>query len=160
MFMYIFSDSAVQCATHMRSVFILFRTFISYITVQYSILLFPIIRAYFCWEDLSFILFPESIEYFIDGQALSPSYDLAPPSPISKLDRRHTGRLRKRDNLLTWGGGGRGAKSYDCEKALFFKSFNILCMRHMPRIKPETLERCAIFSYATAHNTNQTLFCI
>jgi hypothetical protein len=24
-----------------------------------------------------------------------------PPSPVSKLDRRHTGRLRKRDNLLT-----------------------------------------------------------
>jgi hypothetical protein len=74
-----------------------------------------------------------------------------PPPPISKLDRRHTGRLRKRDNLLTWGGGGRGAKLYECEKALFFKSFNILCMRHMPRIKPETLERCAIFIYATAH---------
>ncbi len=24
-----------------------------------------------------------------------------PPSPVSELDRRHTGRLRKRDNLLT-----------------------------------------------------------
>ncbi len=24
-----------------------------------------------------------------------------PPLPVSKLDRRHTGRLRKRDNLLT-----------------------------------------------------------
>jgi hypothetical protein len=24
-----------------------------------------------------------------------------PPSPVSKLDRRHTGRLKKRDNLLT-----------------------------------------------------------
>ncbi len=37
------------------------------------------------------------------------------PSSVSKLDRRHTGRLRKRDNLMTgeWGGGGRGAESYD-----------------------------------------------
>jgi hypothetical protein len=32
-------------------------------------------------------------------------------SPVSNLDRRHIGRLRKRDNLLTGegGGGGRGA---------------------------------------------------
>ncbi len=29
-----------------------------------------------------------------------------PPSPVSKLDRRHTGRLRKKDNLLTEEGGG------------------------------------------------------
>jgi hypothetical protein len=48
-------------------------------------------------------------------------YDLPPPpssppaSNDSKLDRRHTGRLRKRDNLLTGevGRGGAGAKSYD-----------------------------------------------
>ncbi len=31
-----------------------------------------------------------------------------PPSTVSKLDRRHTGRMRKRDNLLTWKGGGEG----------------------------------------------------
>ncbi len=37
------------------------------------------------------------------------------PSPISKLDRKHTGRLSKRDNLLT--GEGWGAESYDREKA-------------------------------------------
>jgi hypothetical protein len=42
------------------------------------------------------------------------------PFSISKLDRGHTGLLRKIDNLLTregrreWG----GAKSYDSEKAL------------------------------------------
>jgi hypothetical protein len=28
------------------------------------------------------------------------------PSPVSKLDRRLTGRLRKRDNLLIGKGGG------------------------------------------------------
>jgi hypothetical protein len=36
-----------------------------------------------------------------------------PPSPVSKLDRQHTGRRRKRDNLLTGGIGWEGAKSYD-----------------------------------------------
>jgi|688.fasta_scaffold396689_1 hypothetical protein len=37
-----------------------------------------------------------------------------------KLDRRHTGILRKRDSLLTGGGReGEGAKSYDGEKAWF-----------------------------------------
>ncbi len=48
----------------------------------------------------------ESIECFIEGQALSWPYDLAPRpptplSPVCKLDQRHSGRLRKRDNLLT-----------------------------------------------------------
>jgi hypothetical protein len=59
----------------------------------------------------------------IENQAFSPSYDLAPPSPspsspVSKLDQRHTGRLRKRDLLMGEGERGRrGAKSYDGEKA-------------------------------------------
>jgi len=62
--------------------------------------------------------------WIIENQAFSPSYALAPPppsppSPVSKLGQRHTGRLRKRDNLLTVKGarGGGGAKSYDGEKA-------------------------------------------
>ncbi len=43
---------------------------------------------------------------------------LSTPSPVSKLDQRHTGRLRRRDNSLTWEGGGGwgGAKSYSGEK--------------------------------------------
>jgi hypothetical protein len=41
---------------------------------------------------------------------------LHPPSLVSKLDRRHTGELRKRDNLPTREGEGRGAKSYDGER--------------------------------------------
>jgi hypothetical protein len=58
------------------------------------------------------------------GPAVSLSYYLAPPPapnpfPVSKLDGRHTGRLRKRDNLLTGetGRDGGGAKLYDGEKA-------------------------------------------
>jgi hypothetical protein len=61
---------------------------------------------------------PGSIEWFIEVQAFPRSNDLAPPSPLSsplstvrKLDRRHTERLRKRDNLQTGQGGGGGARS-------------------------------------------------
>jgi hypothetical protein len=70
-----------------------------------------------------------------EDQAFSPSYNKAPPppsppplSPISKLDRRHTGRLRKRDNQREKvAGGGGGAKTYDSERILvLYKSFNIL----------------------------------
>jgi hypothetical protein len=51
-----------------------------------------------------------------------------PPSPLSpQLDRRHTGRLRKRANLLTGGGrDGRGAESYDRKKAWSSVIFNSL----------------------------------
>jgi hypothetical protein len=49
------------------------------------------------------------------------------PPPVSKLERRHTGRLRKRDNLRT-GKGKAGAKSYDGEKAWSSGlSLNTLC---------------------------------
>jgi hypothetical protein len=45
-------------------------------------------------------------EWFIDGQGFSRSYDSATypctaPPPSRQLDRRHTGRLRKRDKFLT-----------------------------------------------------------
>ncbi len=56
---------------------------------------------------------PESIEWFIDDQAFSAVVwfgssptTLCSSSPDSKLDRRHTGRLRKRDNLLLGRGVG------------------------------------------------------
>jgi hypothetical protein len=72
-------------------------------------------------------IYPESIEWFIHkiyrfrvSQAFSRLYDLAPHPPrppVSKLDPRHTGRLRKRDNLLPGERGGRAAKSYDRKKA-------------------------------------------
>ncbi len=47
---------------------------------------------------------------------------------LYKLARRHTGRLRKRDNLLTGEGegGGGGAKSYDGEKAWYSKKHALL----------------------------------
>jgi hypothetical protein len=74
-------------------------------------------------SNLTFFLLPPS-----DGQiqrVLNDSYRtrlsrrrmiwlLPHPSPVSKLDRRHTGRLWKRDNLPTWGweGGGGDAKPH------------------------------------------------
>jgi hypothetical protein len=57
---------------------------------------------------------------------------LPPPSPISNVDRRHIGRLRKGDYLLTGerGLGGRGeggAKLYESQESLaLYKSFNTL----------------------------------
>jgi hypothetical protein len=56
------------------------------------------------------------------------------PSPVIKLDRQHTGRMRKRDNLLKKEGvrGGEGAKSYDSEKAWSSINHSILSAVHYP----------------------------
>ncbi len=60
---------------------------------------------------------------------------LSSTSIISKHDRRHTGRLRKKDNLLT-GEGGRGlARSriiWPQKAWAFYKSFTILCSHPLP----------------------------
>jgi hypothetical protein len=50
----------------------------------------------------------------------------SPLSPVSELDRRHTGRLRKRDNLLTGvgEGGGGEANSYAKEENRKWSSIN------------------------------------
>jgi hypothetical protein len=64
--------------------------------------------------------------------AFSPQNDLAPhkpipPSPVSKLDRRHTGRLRKRGNLLRGGGVGEWSQIIrQRESRVLYKSFNTL----------------------------------
>jgi hypothetical protein len=67
-----------------------------------------------------------------------------PPSPVSKLDRRHTGRLRKRDNLLLregWRGWGRSQTTRLRESLILHKSFNIwyqATARDMERGSPLT----------------------
>jgi hypothetical protein len=75
--------------------------------------------------------------------AFSP-YDLVTPqptspSPVRKLDWRHTGRLRKGDNLLTEEGGwdGGGAKSYDGEKAWSHINHSILSGITTPILSPQ-----------------------
>ncbi len=69
---------------------------------------------------------------------------LPPSSPVSKLDRRHTGRLRKRDNFLTgeWGTGG-GAKSYEGEKA--WSSINI-CWISTKNVRMSALQQSHFWS--------------
>jgi hypothetical protein len=74
---------------------------------------------------------PEIIDWYIEGQAFSRSLDLnprlqpSPPFPVSKLDRRHTGRKKKRQ--LADGRGGRGwARSgiiQPQESQVLYKSF-------------------------------------
>jgi hypothetical protein len=49
-----------------------------------------------------------------------------PPPPIRKLDRRHPGRLRKREDGRVGVVGGGGAKSFDGEKILFSINHSIL----------------------------------
>ncbi len=84
--------------------------------------------------------YSESIEWFLEGQAFSCPYYVAPnPSPslapISKLDWRHTGRLRKSDNLLTGDGGT--ARKLGLVSCTWFKTLVryytlndwLLCMR-------------------------------
>jgi hypothetical protein len=51
-----------------------------------------------------------------------------PPSPVSKLDRRRTGKLKMKDNLLAGEGvgGGGGAKSYNHKKVWSSLNHSIL----------------------------------
>jgi hypothetical protein len=64
----------------------------------------------------------------LQAHPLSP-----PPSPVSKLDRRHTGRLKKRGSLLT-GEGEKGAGAEPnhtiARNLTCYKPFNTLC--HTP----------------------------
>ncbi len=50
-----------------------------------------------------------------------------PPSPVSKLDRRRTGTLRKRGNLLTREGGGGGGGGQRGARKVLHKLFISLC---------------------------------
>ncbi len=65
-----------------------------------------------------------------------------PPSSFSKLDRRHTGRLRKRDNLLTGRGKGVGEEPdhTTARKPSLNETFNTLwtrlCLDTFPVFRP------------------------
>ncbi len=76
-----------------------------------------------------------SIEWFLEDQAFSPSYDLAPPPPpfpVSKLDRQHTGILRNKDIFLTGVGRGRGgAMAFEGEKAWSSITHSILSVQKL-----------------------------
>ncbi len=76
------------------------------------------------------MLLPENIEWFIEGQAFSRRYDLAPrppppPPPVSNLDRR------LRQPADGWGGGMGWVRSQiirSQESLGHYKSFNTLCL--------------------------------
>ncbi len=73
--------------------------------------------------------YAESIEWFIDDQAFSLSYDLAPRTPPAWL--------RKRDNLLTREveeGGGWGAQSYSGEKVWSSINDSIISAKNLDSI--------------------------
>jgi hypothetical protein len=68
-----------------------------------------------CWKDAHFVfrlvLVMDSEYYMIYRGPVFLAVVLfgsSPTLPVSKLDCRHTGRLRKRDKLLTGEGGGKG----------------------------------------------------
>jgi hypothetical protein len=66
------------------------------------------------------------------------------PSYISTLDRGHTGRLRKRENLLTVerGDGSCAEKPNHTEESLvLYKSFNTLWMS----LLPAWILRCSLY---------------
>ncbi len=117
-------------------------------TVPYLIRKF-IIGMVLCLQLCSFFsltprtFWTESMEWFIEDQAFSSSYGLAPPPPpspiVRKLDRRHTGRLRKRDNVLM-GEGGRGWERSQFlrqrESLVLYKSLNTLWFRAIEPVIP------------------------
>ncbi len=81
----------------------------------------------------------ESIEWFIEGQAFSLSYDFAPrpppaPSPVSKLDpatHRKTEKERQlADRREGEGGRARSRIIWTQKSLVLFKSFNTLCFNH------------------------------
>jgi len=65
------------------------------------------------WSTVLSVNKPESIVRITEDQAFSPYMiwllppSLPPPPPVNKFNLEHTGRLRKRNNLLT-AEGGRG----------------------------------------------------
>ncbi len=74
----------------------------------------------------------DSMEWLIEGKAYSQWMfwlfaQPLPPSPVSKLDWRQSGRLRKRGQLADWGGGKGWAGSpikRQQESLVLYKSFN------------------------------------
>ncbi len=66
---------------------------------------------------------------FLATYNLAPPHPFPAPSPISKLDRRHTGKVRKRENMLTGedrGGWGRSQIIRWRESLVLYKLFKTL----------------------------------
>jgi hypothetical protein len=110
---------------------------------------------------------PESIEWFIEDQAFSLSYYLAPPPPLSSpgsngmLDRRYTGRLKisEKKQLADgrWVGGGGAKVTGRRENLVFYISFNNLwlkvsnCKNNCLRRNAEFRQKTSVFSLSTRY---------
>ena len=74
----------------------------------------------------------------------------AHPSTVSKVGWRHTGRLKKSDNLLTWKREGRGRERsriiQSQESLVLYKSFNAL-WRHLYTATSATDRHSSILQY-------------
>jgi len=63
---------------------------------------------------------------------------LPSPSPVSKLDLPHTGRLRKRDNLLRGEGGrGRSQIKRQRENLVLYESLILFGPIPLPQFPPQ-----------------------
>ncbi len=85
----------------------------------------------------SLCLAPESIEWFIEDQGFSPSYDLAPPPPSPpSLPRPATHRKTEKERQLADGGGGiyKSFNTLWCEQTSIFQSWK--CMGEFPKLQP------------------------
>ncbi len=92
---------------------------------------------------------------------LAVAYDMAQrhphsPSPVGKLHRRHIGRLRKSDNLLTGGGGG-GGEEPKKENLVLYKSFNTLCSDTVLHQILEKIAEWEISYYSQARFTKKSM---
>jgi hypothetical protein len=110
----------------------------------------------------------EDIEWFREGQAISRFGSATTLSPLSRqLARQHTGRLRKRDNLLIeegWGGGGGAKQPCHGEKSLvLYKSLNTLWREYRKYIGDETRKAGGHANYFRVegldYSTENTLYC-
>ncbi len=111
-------------------------------------------------------------ELYVEGQASLWSYDLAPrppfptPSPVGKLDRRHTERLRKRGKLLTGEGGAGWAWSRIIrpqESMALYKPFNYLrsmcsCIQRLNSITTCSVEYMQNFENWWSTSTSTSTF--
>ncbi len=93
----------------------------------------------------------------MEAQAFLRSYDSAPrphpsaPSSVSMLDRRHKGRLRKRDNLLAGEGKWRGRTCVEIrtqESLVLCKPFNPLCQSFVTLCNDHLTSCCYIELYS------------
>ncbi len=99
---------------------------------------------------------PESVDWFIEDQA--PPLHPNPPSLVIKLGWRHTGRLRKRDNLLTGEGVGEEPNRTTRERLVLYKSFNTLWLYPSPRLWSRGEGKLPQWALIKSHHIAKTLY--